>query len=157
LLALERRRIACPNTRLRHFQIGIKSGICGRRNRSIGQFATAKCPTADVEGALAEADRSSALVRLLSVNGRCGRGALLPGPCGVAVWSILLWSAVSCPYPMLREAHRNQFSPALEVAGSELGERRPIPLRADRFVDLTPASSDQQNPRQLSKRFTRKR
>jgi hypothetical protein len=48
---------------------------------------------------------------------------LLPAPCGFAVWSILLWSAVSCPYPMLREAHRNRFSPALEVAGSGVGER----------------------------------
>ena len=51
------------------------------------------------------------------------RGALLPGPCGAAVCSILLWSAVSCPYPMLRETHRSRFSPALEVAGSGLGER----------------------------------
>src|SRR5882757_968235 len=59
--------------------------------------------------------------RLESSQLRCG--ALLPRACGGAVWSILLWSAVSCPYPMLREAHRNQFNPALEVAGSALGER----------------------------------
>jgi hypothetical protein len=44
---------------------------------------------------------------------------------------------------MLREAHRSQFSLALEVAGSGVGERPPIPLRVDRFVDLTPASCDQ--------------
>ena len=54
---------------------------------------------------------------------------MLPGPCGGAVWSILLWSAVSCPYPMLREAHRNRFSPALEVASSGLGEQPSSPLR----------------------------
>src|SRR6266849_6762643 len=59
-------------------------------------------------------------------------GALLPGPCGVAVWSILLWSAVSCPYPMLREAHRSQFDPALEVAGSGLGERPSSPFRVQK-------------------------
>src|SRR5882757_9002537 len=58
--------------------------------------------------------------RLESSQLRCG--ALLPRACGGAVWSILLWSAVSCPYPMLREAHRNQFNPALEVAGSALSE-----------------------------------
>jgi hypothetical protein len=57
---------------------------------------------------------------------------LLPGACGGAVWSILLWSAVSCPYPILREAHRNQFNPALEVAGSALGERPPSPLRGQK-------------------------
>ena len=56
------------------------------------------------------------------------RGALLPGPCGVAV-SILLQSAVSCPHPMLRETHRSRFSPALEVAGCGVGERPWSPLR----------------------------
>jgi hypothetical protein len=34
------------------------------------------------------------------------------------------------PYPMLGKAHRSQFSRALEVAGSTLGERSPSPLRA---------------------------
>src|SRR5260370_304445 len=43
---------------------------------------------------------------------------LLPAPCGVAVWSTLLWSAVSCLYPMLWEVYRNQFGPALEVVVS---------------------------------------
>lgn len=32
---------------------------------------------------------------------------------------------------MLREAHRSQFSLALEVAGSGLGEQPPIPPRVD--------------------------
>jgi hypothetical protein len=59
----------------------------------------------------------------------CG-GALLPGPYGVAGWSIVLWSAVSWAYPMIRETHFSQFSPALEVAGSGLGEQPPFRLES---------------------------
>jgi hypothetical protein len=78
---------------------------------------------------------------------------------------------------MLREAHRNQFSLALEVGGSGLGEQPPTPLRVDRFVDLASPLRAAINvrplarwtkmgtssiwcrdkkPRQLSKRFTSK-
>jgi hypothetical protein len=61
----------------------------------------------------------------------------MPGPRGVAVWSILLWSAFSWAYPMLREAHRSQFSAALEDAGYRPGKQRFCRSH------LSPASCDQ--------------
>ncbi|WP_143046758.1 hypothetical protein [Bradyrhizobium erythrophlei] len=44
---------------------------------------------------------------------------------------------------MLGEAHGSQSGPALEAAGSALGEQPPIPFGVGRFVDLTPASYDE--------------
>src|SRR5258708_35756277 len=42
---------------------------------------------------------------------------------------------------MLREAHRSQFSPALEVAGSGVGERPSSPLRVNRIFSAMSALS----------------
>jgi hypothetical protein len=55
---------------------------------------------------------------------------------------------------MLREAHRSQFSPALEVAGSGVGERPSSPLRVHRIFSAMSALSPGFPPRADSRSFS---